>query len=57
MTEHIGATVKLFLVVLAVLLFALSAFTGPWNATAPAPWYYGKLISAGLCFWALSTFF
>lgn len=56
MTERNGAPLHLICVVLAGVLFALGAFTGPWT-TGPEPWYRGKLISAGLFFWVLSTFF
>jgi hypothetical protein len=57
MNEVNRAPLHLICVVLAVVLFGLAAFAGPWNSAGPEPWYRGKLIAAGLCFWALSTFF
>ncbi len=57
MTEHIGAPIRIFLMVAAVLLFGFAAFAGPWSGAPGEPWYRHKLIAGGLFCWALSTFF
>jgi len=53
------APLHLIFVVLAVVFFGLAAFVGPWNVPPGTPdtWYRGRLIAAGLFFWAVSTFF
>jgi hypothetical protein len=53
MTEHNAAPVRLFLVVLATVLFFVAAAAWP----APVEPYRTKLIAAGLFCWCLSTFF
>jgi hypothetical protein len=50
---HNEAPLHLILVVLATVLFAIGAFG--W--LAPVEPYRTKIISAGLFFWVLSTFF
>jgi hypothetical protein len=52
-----SAPLHLIFVVLAMLLFGLAAFLPPWGGTPNAPWYHSRLVSAGLFFWVLSTFF
>lgn len=46
-------TLALAFLLIAVVLFALSAFSRWW--TAPPNPYYPTLISAGLFFWSLSA--
>ena len=53
MTDRNSAPVRLFLVVLAVVLFFIAAVAWP----APVEPYRTKLIAAGLFCWSLSTFF
>ena len=58
MLGHTSATAHTVCVVIAAVLFALAAFTGPWfGAPQPHPWYFGKLLAGGLFFLTLSTFF
>lgn len=57
MTQHNGAPLHLICVVVALVLFGLATLTGPWTQSPAEPWYRGKLISAGLFFLVLSTFF
>lgn len=53
METHNSAPVRLFLMVLAVVLFGLATFGWP----APIDPYRTKLIGGGLFCWSLSTFF
>lgn len=53
MNDHIGAPIRLFLMVLAIVLFFIAAVAWP----APVELYRTKLIAAGLFCWCLSTFF
>ena len=53
MNEHNAAPLKLIFVVLAMVLFAIGGFG--W--LAPVEPYRVKIVSAGLFFWVLSTFF
>ena len=53
MNEHISAPVRLFLMVLAVVLFFIAAFGWP----APVEPYRLKIVAGGLFCWALATFF
>lgn len=53
MMERNTAPMHIIFVVLALVLFALGAFGWP----APIEPYRVKLISGGLFFWVLSTFF
>ena len=53
MSEHNAAPLRLIFVVLALVLFAIGAFG--W--LAPVEPYRIKIVSAGLFFYTLSTFF
>lgn len=53
METHNAAPLRLILIVLAIVLFAIAGFGWP----APVEPYRLKFIGAGLFFWALSTFF
>ena len=53
MNEHVSAPIRVFLLVLAVVLFFIAAVAWP----APVEPYRTKLIAAGLFCWALSNFF
>jgi hypothetical protein len=44
----------LVLLIVAVVLFAIGAFSRWWNTPPTAPPYYPSFICAGLFFWALS---
>jgi hypothetical protein len=57
MNQHNEAPLHLIFVCLALVLFGLAAFAGPWSQAPQEPWYRGKLIAGGLFFWTLSTFF
>lgn len=54
MNEHIGAPVKLILLVLAFVLFLLASFL--WWTVPESP-HRTRLIAGGLACWVLSTFF
>lgn len=54
MNEHVGAPVRLILLVLAAVLFFLGAAL--WWAVPDSP-HRMRLMSAGLCCWVLSQFF
>ena len=53
MYQHTTAPLRLIFVVLALVLFAIGGFG--W--LAPVEPYRVKIVSAGLFFWILSTFF
>jgi hypothetical protein len=53
MNEHISAPFRLFLIVLACVLFFVAAVAWP----APVEPYRTKLIAAGLFCWAVAQFF
>jgi hypothetical protein len=47
-------TVSVFFLVIALILFALSAWSRWWPTTPPQQPYYPSLVSGGLFFWVLS---
>lgn len=53
MNEHVNAPMRLFLLVLACVLFFIAAVAWP----APVEPYRTKIIAAGLFCWAVAMFF